>query len=59
MIYIRSAKNLIIHTLGKQSKEGNSFKDSVLLNLNNKNSISRIFVHYRVIWSMSNYNNEE
>lgn len=59
MIYIRSATKLIIHTLGKQSKEGNSFKHLILLNLNNKNNISRIFVHYRVIWNKPNYDNEE
>jgi len=49
MIYIRSVKKLIIHTSGKQSKEGNSFNDLVLLNLNNKNNISSISVYYRVL----------
>lgn len=37
-------EKLIIHTLGKQSKEGNSSMHSVLLILKNKNSVSRIFV---------------
>lgn len=59
MTYTRSAKKLVIHTSGKQSKEGNFFKHSLLLNLNKKNNIPRILVHYRVIWNKTNYNHEE